>query len=398
MAWTKYQLFLAALMIITGSINTLATKWADDSVSKGRDNKIKKFNHPFLQAVAMFLGEFLCFLVYKLMFRYYMRRNDNNEEELPDSIKGNRKFNPFIFMIPALCDMTATSIMYIGLNMTSSSSFQMLRGALIIFTGIFSIIFRKRRLRLYHWIGMFLVTGGLVIVGKLVIIDLALKQLLILFLFFFRIGLSDMLSQKDNSEKNNSTIGNILIMLAQLVVATQMIVEEKYVSDSNVSSLHAVGWEGIFGFTILSILLVPMYFIKIGGKMFETNPEGQIEDAIDGFYQIFNSWEVACGISGTILSIAFFNFAGISVTKQLSATTRTVLDSVRTIIIWMFSLAIREESFSFYKLGGFFVLLIGMAIYNEVFNGLCRKRSESLVIDDAEGEEVEAAYSQDIIS
>lgn len=29
MAFTPYQLFLAGLMLITGSINTLSTKWAD---------------------------------------------------------------------------------------------------------------------------------------------------------------------------------------------------------------------------------------------------------------------------------------------------------------------------------------------------------------------------------
>lgn len=114
------------------------------------------------------------------------------------------------------------------------------------------------------------------------------------------IGLSDMLAKKTGeSGESNSIIGDVLIMLAQIVVATQMIVEEKYVSGSNVSPLQAVGWEGIFGFITLSLLLVPMYFIKVGGKMFETNPNGQIEDAIDGFYQIFNSWEVASGISGS---------------------------------------------------------------------------------------------------
>lgn len=67
------------------------------------------------------------------------------------------------------------------------------------------------------------------------------------------------------------------------------------------------------------------------------------------------------------MSIAFFNFAGISVTKQHSATTRTVLDSIRTLIIWVFSLLIGDEKFSFIKLGGFVVLLIGMSIYNDVF-------------------------------
>lgn len=76
-----------------------------------------------------------------------------------------------------------------------------------------------------------------------------------------------------------------------------MIVEERYVSGSNVSPLQAVGWEGFFGFITLSILLVPMYFIKVGNAIFN-NPDGQIEDAIDGFVQIGNNWQVAVGLSG----------------------------------------------------------------------------------------------------
>jgi hypothetical protein len=50
-------------------------------------------------------------------------------------------------------------------------------------------------------------------------------------------------------------------------------------------------------------------------------------------------------ITGTIISIAFFNFAGISVTKEISATTRMVLDSVRTIVIWMFSIMVGWQQF-----------------------------------------------------
>ena len=52
-----------------------------------------------------------------------------------DDSTAPRKFNPLIFLPPALCDMTATSIQYIGLTLTYASSFQMLRGAVIIFTG-----------------------------------------------------------------------------------------------------------------------------------------------------------------------------------------------------------------------------------------------------------------------
>ena len=49
---------------------------------------------------------------------------------------------------------------------------------------------------------------------------------------------------------------------------------------------------------------------------------------------------------GNAVSIAFFNFAGISVTKEISGTTRTVLDSVRTFFIWGITLALGWQSFS----------------------------------------------------
>ena len=44
---------------------------------------------------------------------------------------GNQNFNPLIFLPAAMCDMCATSTMYVGLNLTYASSFQMLRGSYI---------------------------------------------------------------------------------------------------------------------------------------------------------------------------------------------------------------------------------------------------------------------------
>lgn len=48
-----------------------------------------------------------------------------------------------------------------------------------------------------------------------------------------------------------------------------------------------------------------------------------------------------------VFSIAFFNFAGVSVTKELSATTRMVLDSIRTLVVWIFSLVFKWEHFQY---------------------------------------------------
>ena len=63
-----------------------------------------------LQAVCMFIGEFSCLIVFKLWQIYQrqrLRRGSIDEVNL-----GNQKFNPIIFLAPAMCDMTGTSLMY----------------------------------------------------------------------------------------------------------------------------------------------------------------------------------------------------------------------------------------------------------------------------------------------
>jgi drug/metabolite transporter (DMT)-like permease len=103
----------------------------------------------------MFLGEFLCLLVFKFVWystanyrvtrmtykgdasapivRYWPIRV-NRETRL---VEGEQVFNPFIFWIAAVFDMLSTCLSYFALNLTSASSFQMLRGSVMVFTAIF---------------------------------------------------------------------------------------------------------------------------------------------------------------------------------------------------------------------------------------------------------------------
>lgn len=114
----------------------------------------------------------------------------------------------FIFFIPALLDMTATTTMYIGLTMTYASSFQMLRGALIVFTGILTITVLKRKLKSFQWLGIFIIISGLAVVGS-----------------------NDFMKNQDESGEvgtGSMITGDILIILAQILTALQMIVEEKF--------------------------------------------------------------------------------------------------------------------------------------------------------------------------
>lgn len=68
----------------------------------------------------------------------------------------------------------------------------------------------------------------------------------------------------------------------------------------------------------------------------------------------------------TCRSIAFFNFFGISVTKAMSASHRMVLDSLRTVAVLTCSVALGWEQFHAEQLAGFFFLLLGTGMYNEI--------------------------------
>jgi len=344
-----FAIFVSILMVTTGSLNTISAKWADSIQVKGR-----LFNHPFFQSLCMFIGEFLCIIVYFTTFyikkRIWARQNfqgqsgavfDINESEEPKI----PKFNPLVFLPPACCDVIGTSIMYIGLNLTTASSFQMLRGSVIIFTGLLSVGFLNSHLMGYKWIGMGVVTSGLAVVG-----------------------LSDIMFNGMNSDVNAIITGDLLIIMAQIIVAIQMVTEQKFLLQYDVPPLLAVGCEGLFGMLIISVLLIPMYFIHVP-PTFSMNPEFRLEDIFFAFSEIAERPVIILALLLLILSIAFFNFAGITVTKSLSATTRMVLDSVRTLIIWLVSIPLFGEKFIPLQIVGFGLLILGMFIYNDLFFG-----------------------------
>jgi drug/metabolite transporter (DMT)-like permease len=320
---TPQEWFLAFGMLTTGSVNTLSTAWADRTSAEGRhpENGEYKFDHPFFQAAGMFIGELTCLIAFYVRLRQLRgeKDEDGNDKLQEDEKPENQKWSPTIFMIPAACDMTGTSLMYVGLTMTSASIFQMLRGSVVIFTGVLSVIFLKRKLAKFHWFSMFLVLVGVAIVGMATML---------------------VSSDDDSHSTGEQMLGNGIIICAQMITAVQMVVEEKFVSGQNVPALQAVGWEGCWGLCFITVVLVVMYFIPDN-----SHKTDKFEDSIDAFYQVGNSWKIALATCGNVFSIAFFNFFGISVTKVMSAAHRMVIDSVRTFVIWGVSLALGCEDF-----------------------------------------------------
>lgn len=78
-----------------------------------------------------------------------------------------------------------------------------------------------------------------------------------------------------------------------------MVVEERFVSGLEIPPLQAVGWEGIFGFIGICLVMIPLNFIGVSPP-FGDNPRGTIEASIDALVQIGNSGRLLMAIVGEL--------------------------------------------------------------------------------------------------
>lgn len=75
------------------------------------------------------------------------------------------KINPLLIAIPAMCDVLASSLMFVALTMVDASVYQMMRGLIVFITALFSIIFLKWVLYRHHYTALSFIVGGIALVG-----------------------------------------------------------------------------------------------------------------------------------------------------------------------------------------------------------------------------------------
>lgn len=196
--------------------------------------------------------------------------------------------------------------MNVGLILTTASVYQMLRGAVVIFTGLFSYFFLNRRLRVFEWWSLIMVVVGVAIVGLSSVLFPQKKP---------------DASLQDDEFDVASLLGVGLVLGAQIFTATMFVVEEKILSRYKVTPLKAVGLEGSFG--LISVLAaMPILHFALGEKYPSFN-------IVQGYHDFFDNpvvWQTGLAIS---VSIAFFNWFGLSITSAISATARSTIDACR---------------------------------------------------------------------
>lgn len=338
-------LFLVLGMLLLGSYNTINSKLMYQTSCPTLPVGHHLFDKPWLTNLMMFNGEASLLLVFYL--RQSSKRCRRNDDDLQESLLGLPEAPVYIFALPASCDVLGTGIAAVAMMFIDAAVWQMMRGAVIVFSAMFTVIFLKRQLRMYHWAGIFFTVLGLFLIGTSAILDEAATA----------------------KTSGNAHVGIALVILAQVFAAFQFTFEEHLLTGYAVSSLQTVGMEGVWGSAYMVVILAVMTTIS-------GSDHGVYESIPDGLHMIRGSGVMQLLVSTYMASIAVYNFVGMQVCRKLSAVTRCLIDCMRTAVVWGFQLGLyygvsREygngwTSHSWLQLVGFGMLVLGTLIYNGV--------------------------------
>ena len=298
--------------------------------------KHRLFEQPVIQTAQMFIGEMGCWLFvggYSLYKRYSSHKSpeengytavDTNEDghadtdgNDADSIRSTTPINPavkamsvndegriplvgwriLLLSLPAICDICGTTLMNVGLLFVVPSIYQMTRGALVLFVGLFSVIFLRRRLHLFQWLALVTVVLGVGIVGLAGAIykdDKAAPSAVLM----IREAMNVVAREARTPEALKTIIGVFLIAGAQIFTASQFVLEEYILHKYALEPLKVVGWEGLFGF---SVTVLGMIILHLAIGMTDSGRYGYF-DLVEGWREITHYRPIA--VSSILIMIS----------------------------------------------------------------------------------------------
>lgn len=380
--------------IITGSLNSIFTKLQDMQCVENCSDPLKAeyFSQPVLQTIQMFIGEMLCWLPLAFNFLWSDKNRkrilhaadreirptlhehthllDPEALDLPDDVSAHsacstdsinavllpptnpkHKVKTFadsvVLMVPSTCDLIGTTLMNAGLLFTSVSIYQMTRGSLTLFVGVFSVVFLKSHITRVEWAALVVLSLGVFLVGLSGYIH------------------EEVATSSFKPEGVSSTIfGMCLIFGGIMFSACQFVTEEHILSTLEMGPMALVAFEGLYG-CVVSILGATIAYYLVGIK--EAGRKGTWDIGY-GLQLLFSNkvlWTTSILI---MVSISSFNFFGISLTNKMNATARSTIDTSRTLLIWTVSLMLGWEKFSLLQAIGFATMVYGTLVFNGVID------------------------------
>jgi hypothetical protein len=341
-------------MLFFGMCTTLTQKFMIEQKVQGRSGR-HKFNKPWFLTLIMFIGMLLALIIYGILAFRRRRLHPSSVSEVSSSTRFRVYF---LIALPAVCDLLATGIMNTGLLYIRASAWQMLRGAMTVFSSLLHAFVLKRKYMAFMWASVFIVTLSIVIVGLATAFDKGVAV--------------------DGSTESQITLAIVLTISSQFIRACEIVLEDYLLHDKAISAFLIVGVKGFWGILITGLVVLPLAQFVLPG----TEGGGIHEDTVDTFEMFRNDHMLVVFALLYILFILGLNTMAMLVTNITNAVMRTITESLRTLCIWVAQLilfySIRDTEYghhhptigeswsdwSWMQLGGFGLLITGMLSYN----------------------------------
>ena len=322
----------------------------------------------------MFLG--MSFLFFKFEINACVNdRKIARNSELADKILNEDNKRPqksvyYKVLYPAFCDFLASFIMFVGLLWIPVSIWQMIRGSIILFTGLIRQYWLKKPLNKSEWTSLFVIFFSLILVGAASIF-------------------SEDTSSSEPVSAALKILGMFLVFIAQGIQALQTVIEEHLLQGIEAPATMVVGMEGVWGFLLTACVALPIASVLPGEE-----GQGLHEDFIDSLIMCKNSMTVLTLNVLSVVVLLVFNLSSMRVTLYTNSLVRNLMEPIRTFLVWVTTVAIHcfwpefgegLTKWSWLQLAGFVVLSVGMLMFNGTIKLFKEeKKEEEKPIIDAE--------------
>lgn len=252
-------------------------------------------------------------------------------------------------LIPGIFNLCNSAMRWASLVYVPASTAEMLISGLeLVLSVVASRLIRKRMVSRTRWIGVAIVTVGIVVIGLVDVMSAAREK-----------EAED--EPAAGRQQDQQGIGLLLIAGQCVMSVLQDLSEEIFMQEAEFPATLLLGMEGLFGLVIGSIFYFPLA-TQLGEPLFETHDE-------------LSAWRMGVFAAGLVLLFLVTGIFNIVATAVTSSMTRNVWKNFRTILVWVFGLVIfyatQSEEFgeewlipeSFIVLLGFGVMLYGVHVY-----------------------------------
>ena len=268
-------------------------------------------------------------------------------------MKLKKKINPPFYRagFGGACDCFGSGLQTFALFFVPPSIYSIAKNATVIFTALFSVFYLKKSLYRHQIFSIFIIMLGFILVA---ISDIVFGE------------------QKSSSSFDfMSVIGILSLLISLMFQGFVFTYQEKLLDNFEINPLQMVGMESMMGAIVCTVLLCitslipcthPEFCNALDKQPIDSPPHSLFDLGLNYAWVYFML---------TAISVMIFNFVGLIITKYAGSVFRVILDTLRTIVIWVISIIIRFESLSppikiVFEIIGFVLLILGNLIYNEI--------------------------------